>query len=300
MKDKIFIQIASYRDPQLPLTIKSLLENAKWPENLIFSIANQYHPNDPDYVKDFREDLRFKIIDIPYNKSTGACNARWKLQQQYSGEKWTLQLDSHHRFVQDWDEILIHMWTGLHESGVAKPLITTYLPAYDPDHDPHGRVNEPWFMDFREWAPEGVFLYNSSKPGYRDLSSPIPTYFYSAHFAFAKGEFVKEVPHDPHLYFHGEECSIAARAWTWGYDLFHPHIVIAWHEYTRKGRVKQWDDDKTWWKIDAASKKRYRQLVGQEPDQVGDWGPWGFGSVRDFSGYAQASGIDFKRKIYNQ
>jgi hypothetical protein len=30
---KIFVQIASYRDPELILTIKSCLENAKNPEN---------------------------------------------------------------------------------------------------------------------------------------------------------------------------------------------------------------------------------------------------------------------------
>ena len=37
-KNKIFIQIASYRDPQLVPTIKSILENAKKPENLVFCI----------------------------------------------------------------------------------------------------------------------------------------------------------------------------------------------------------------------------------------------------------------------
>ncbi len=79
------------------------------------------------------------------------------------------------------------------------------------------------------------------------MTEPIPARFYSAHFAFTVGQFCKEVPHDPEYYFHGEEISIAVRAYTWGYDLFHPHKVIAWHEYTRKGRTKQWDDDKEWW-----------------------------------------------------
>ena len=42
----IFIQIASYRDPQLIPTIKSILKTAKYPENLRFGIARQYHPED--------------------------------------------------------------------------------------------------------------------------------------------------------------------------------------------------------------------------------------------------------------
>ena len=76
----------------------------------------------------------------------------------------------------------------------------------------------------------------------------MPARFYSAHFCFAPGSFCLEVPHDPNYYFHGEEISVAVRAYTWGYDLFHPHKIICWHEYTRKNRTKQWDDDKEWYK----------------------------------------------------
>ena len=43
---KIFIQIASYRDPQLIITIKDAIKNAKNPNNLVFGICRQYHPDD--------------------------------------------------------------------------------------------------------------------------------------------------------------------------------------------------------------------------------------------------------------
>ena len=43
---KIFIQIASYRDPQLLPTIKDMLANAKKPKNLVFSIARQFSETD--------------------------------------------------------------------------------------------------------------------------------------------------------------------------------------------------------------------------------------------------------------
>jgi hypothetical protein len=39
---KIFIQIASYRDPQLIPTIKDCIEKAKNPKKLVFSIAWQH------------------------------------------------------------------------------------------------------------------------------------------------------------------------------------------------------------------------------------------------------------------
>jgi hypothetical protein len=38
--------------------------------------------------------------------------------------------------------------------------------------------------------------------------------------------------------------------------------VIAWHEYTRVGRTKQWDDDNTWVDRNNKSHKRNRELLG--------------------------------------
>ena len=44
--EKIFIQIAAYRDPELVPTIKDCLKNADKPENLVFSIAWQHSEQD--------------------------------------------------------------------------------------------------------------------------------------------------------------------------------------------------------------------------------------------------------------
>ena len=43
---KIFIQIASYRDPQLLYTLKDCLSKAKYPDNLRFGIAWQHSSSD--------------------------------------------------------------------------------------------------------------------------------------------------------------------------------------------------------------------------------------------------------------
>ena len=44
--NKIFIQIASYRDPQLVTTIKDCIDNAKHPDNLVFCVAWQHAPEE--------------------------------------------------------------------------------------------------------------------------------------------------------------------------------------------------------------------------------------------------------------
>ena len=41
MKNTIFVQIASYRDPDLKNTIQSMVDNAKYPNNLVVGICRQ-------------------------------------------------------------------------------------------------------------------------------------------------------------------------------------------------------------------------------------------------------------------
>ena len=294
--NKIFIQIASYRDPQLIPTIEDCLEKAKYPENLKFCIAWQH--DEKESLHKFEDDSRFIILDIPYKESKGACWARNQIQQKYGGEDYTLQLDSHHRFIQNWDEELINMLKGLQKDGHKKPLLTSYISSFDPDNEPHGRNMIPWKMNFDRFIPEGaVFFLPASIDDFRQLTKPIPARFYSAHFCFTLGQFCKEVPHDPDYYFHGEEISIAVRAYTWGYDLFHPHKIIAWHEYTRKGRTKHWDDIAEWYKWNDICHSRNRKLFGMDNEKQDiDFGPYGFGSERTLRDYEKYAGISFKKR----
>ena len=98
-RDTIFVQIASYRDPELNNTLDYLFKNAKYPDNLRVCIAWQHSPEDEwDTLDKWKKDKRVKILDIPHIESNGVCWARNKIQQEYNKEKYTLQLDSHHCF----------------------------------------------------------------------------------------------------------------------------------------------------------------------------------------------------------
>lgn len=309
---KIFIQIAAYRDPQLIPTVKDCIEKAKWPENLIFCIAWQHGSS--ENIDEIKKLPNVKVIDIPFFESKGACWARNQIQKRYNGEEYTLQLDSHHRFVNNWDEVIIGMYKQLQDMGYPKPLLTGYIPSFDPDNDPGARVLTPWKMDFDRFIPEGaIFFLPASIDDWREKTAPVPSRFYSAHFAFTTGDFCKEVPHDPEYYFHGEEISIAVRAYTWGYDLFHPHRLVAWHEYTRKGRTKHWDDhsgvnrdklpeNKDWGQRNNECHRRNRILFsmdGEDHNTI-NWGPYGFGTVRSVRDYEKYAGINFKKRAVQQ
>ena len=293
---KIFVQIASYSDPQLVPTIANMLAQAKKPKDLVLGICRQYHPEDGfDNLDKYRDDPRFKIIDVVYTDSKGACWARNQIQQLYKNEAYTLQIDSHMRFEKDWDVTLIGMIKQLQGLGVPKPLLTGYVSSFDPDNDPAGRVTEPWRMSFDRFIPEGaVFFLPETIPNWREIEVPVRARFYSAHFCFTLGKFAKEVQHNPEYYFHGEEISIGVRAFTHGYDLFHPHRVVIWHEYTRKGRTKQWDDDKTWGDKNHKSHLTNRKLFGMDGEtQEGHDGPYGFGKVRTLRQYEEYAGLRF-------
>jgi hypothetical protein len=299
---KIFVQIASYRDPQIIPTIESMLENAKRPKNIIIGVARQFHPEDGfDDLSKYENDERFRILNIPHTESKGVCWARHQVQQLYQGEEYTLQIDSHMRFEKNWDDEMIKMIKILQKKGHKKPLLTGYVSSFDPENDPDGRVKEPWRMSFDRFTPEGVvFFLPETIPGWEKMKTPVPARFYSAHYCFTLGQFSTEVQHDPEFYFHGEEISISVRSYTHGYDLFHPHKVLIWHEYTRKGRTKQWDDDKEWHLKNTACHIKNRQLLGVDGEKYdGDYSEW-FGTERTIRDYEKYSGLMFESRGIQQ
>lgn len=336
-KNTIFVQIASYRDPQLIPSLNSMFENAKHPINLRIVICWQHGPEETidmftengfefkettndSRVYDLpvhhltRNGAKINLIDVHFHKTKGACWARNAIQQLYNNEKYTLQLDSHHRFAKDWDKTLISMLESVRTEATPKPLLTSYIPSFDPENDPALRVQEPWKMDFDRFIPEGaVFFLPATIDNWQQLDKPVPSRFYSAHFGFADGSFAVEVQHDPEYFFHGEEIAIAARAYTHGYDLFHPHLPVIWHEYTRKGRVKVWDDHTTgqknkgrvdldWVERNNLCHRRNRILFGmdgEDPNQI-DFGKYGFGTVRTLRQYEEYAGMSFKYRSVQQ
>ena len=301
VKNSIFVQMASYRDPELLPTIRDCIKKAKNPENLTFGICWQRGENDS--LEEFINDSRFKIIEVPWHESKGACWARHLIQKLWNGEEYTIQLDSHHRFLQNWDSELIDM---MGKTGSPKPIITSYVASYKPETN-EILSTEPCKMVADQFNNDGLVLFHPEIiPQWQNLSSPIPARFISGHFYFTLGKHCIECKYDPNLYFHGEEISLSARSYTLGYDLFHPHKTVIWHEYTRKGRTKHWDDfseenreigkiKNKWWEMDAPSKERVRCLLNQEDNQI-DLGEYGFGQIRTLNDYEFYAGINFKNK----
>ena len=304
---KIFVSIASYRDPELLPTLESLLLNAANPDDLTVCIAWQHAEEDEwDKLDQYLNDPRFRIIDIPYQQAKGVCHARSLIQQFYTNEDFYLQLDSHHRFSKNWDVILQDYINYLRVKGHKKPILSAYLPGYFPKNDPDGRNIEVWGLNIDRFMPAGVpFLRPYHIEKWETLKEPFPTRFLSGHFIFTVGQFVKEVPYDPHLYFHGEESSLAGRAYTNGYDLFAPNKPLIWHEYTREGKTKHWDDSQDWADRDKVSYSRFRKIFDMDdvpcsPCQRNSLGAYGLGYERSLEQYEKYAGLKFKTRQIHQ
>jgi hypothetical protein len=302
---KIFVQIASYRDPELLPTIRDCISKSKYPENLTFGIC--WQRDEMESLEEFTEDPRFSVIDIHWSKSKGLCWARSEIQKLYKGEEYTLQLDSHHRFIENWDEELINMMNTVESK---KPIITSYAGMYRPSDNKLLNI-EPYIMVASNFTESGTILFRPSAiENWESLEKPIPARFVSGHFFFTIGKHCEEYKYDPNIYFAGDEISLSIRSYTLGYDLFHPHKTIVWHEYTREGRTKHWTDfnqdnktkgvvDKNWWEMDLESKKRLRHMLQEEDNNI-DLDIYGLGNVRTHKDYEDYAGINFKNRKLHQ
>lgn len=339
MTDTIFVQIPAYRDPELVPTLKDLTEQAQhkervrvvvcWQhgdefttEDLLdhdFMIYDMYrisytNPDEKgsksvyDVIHTTLNDVQVEFIDVPYQETFGACWARNLIQTQYKDERYTLHLDSHHRFVKGWDVEMVDMLESLRDKS-DKPVLTSYPGGYTPGEEDK-KSNTPCEIIITEIRTDQASFVSVQPKGiknYKELSEPLPARFYAAGFVFADGFFNKEVKYDPLYFFNGEEISMSLRAFTHGYDLYAPHKNLLWHEYVRKGKTRVWDDSTPkahkkgetvidWTTQNKKTLNLNRKLFGLEEGDGGSKPEYGVGNVRTYEEFEKYMGINFKEE----
>lgn len=293
----IFISVASYRDPELESTLRDLIEKAEKPDRLHIGVV--YQGTDRE-----RPDLSFlpkySLISIHPRDARGVGFARSKAMSLYQGETYFLQIDSHMRFVPNWDRLAIkHL--QLAQSLTKNRVILSSFPApYSlegkqtvlhtkqvGDWAVHPTKQKVMLRKSNEWGAERVEFEDSER------SKPEQSNTILAGFVFTYGDIVNEVPYDPEISFFGEEVCFAARAWTRGWDIYSPSIILAYHFYHRGGFKKVWNDNNirpvSWTELQKIShEKQKRVLCGIEQ------GPMGLGTNRTIEAYESMVGFAFK------
>ena len=299
-KDKIYVQIASYRDPDVETTIKNMLHTAAKPENLIVGVCDQYGPENKHLPYYDREN--FRVMRMPFYISKGLGWARAMIQTMYFDDaEYTMQLDSHMRFAPNWDKDLIKM---IKESGSKKPIISHYCPAFSKSDDPSLNylnktgVLKMYCLRFNDTGTVSFRAKHQSKE--ENTGKPAPSILVSGHFYFTLGKHIREYKYDPNLYFAGDEVSLATRSWTRGWDIFTPSKNVVWHNYTREERVCHWSDQKVGYgKLHEKSLKKLRQMLHKEDNGI-DLGEYGLGEERSLEEFEKISGIDFSNRVLEE
>jgi hypothetical protein len=301
-KERIFVSIASFRDPECQLTIKDMFEKADRPERIHLGLVCQY---DPKFDKDLFEvdpprpgQVRELLFD--WRESKGVCWARFLAQAMWRNEEYFLQIDSHMRFAKGWDTMLID---ELASCGSEKAVLASCAPPYltpgDLIQDVHpGIIRTDGFLEDGALRFTGVW-----QGGKIEASHRMP--FVMAGALFSKAAMIQEVPYDPYQHFETEEVTYAMRLYTHGWDVFLAREQTVWHQFQRNNTIKRRSAEGADFVAarDARSTRAYRRFnhisdhaLSENPDVLRDLQLFDLGDKRSLAQYEDFAGLDFRRK----
>jgi hypothetical protein len=323
MGKSIFISIAAYRDDELWPTVLDAIESARDPGALHVAILEQSPQQTPPpnaATPQLQRLGKLSHLHLHHRFSRGPCWARALLATLIEEEAYFLQIDSHMRFDMGWDETLIQTLEGLSAHGT-RNIISTYPCRFDYGAAPHkeaaaGSHGSSSKEAIRKLPNPGQALVLRPKPEERlradhpvltfhaelqATSQPVAGHHVGAGCLFTRTALVREVPIDPHLYFHGEEQNIAVRAWTSGWNIWHtPDMPIyhLYHDPAASSRPLHWDAQEDaqrsqpWTELERRSKQRMATLLYGTGDSA-LLGSFCLGRERTLEEFARASGIDY-------
>jgi hypothetical protein len=223
--DKIFINIAAYRDPLLLRTLHEALDNADNPNDLIFGIGMQYEEEIyPDLSFVPQEQLR--IIKYDIDNRPGVTKIRHEISSiAYNNEKYFLMIDSHTKFEMGWDTWLKESLDNLGEKSIISGL----------GHIENGKILLAKSI-VEQGRRELAFVRQNYLQDINDddIGSFIRCPYIVCGFMFTYGSFVRDVGFDEYSQFGSEEPYLSWRAFMSGWDIYHTSywpIVHAPDEY---------------------------------------------------------------------
>ncbi|KAJ3390334.1 N-acetylglucosaminyltransferase [Entophlyctis sp. JEL0112] len=181
-KATIFVSIASYRDPDTYRTIASLLRTASDPSAIHIAVFHQDHPDEDKSLHDQHRwsEVTSKYaanilrVVIPNDSAKGPYSARriiWKYmlwpQSATVANAYYLQIDSHMRFCNEWDQKLLSLLKeaqSVHE----KSVISFYPPGFDDNNLQSSKGGVEYFD--RPLHPYGPVVMSVIEPATADPS----------------------------------------------------------------------------------------------------------------------------------
>jgi hypothetical protein len=240
---KIFLSVASYRDPQCPLTVLDAITKASNPEKLVIVICQQNDLEDIECITTKTRGATIKYIKISNTQAKGPCWARFCINQMWDGEEYYLQIDSHTRFVESWDiKCIEELKQAQSIKGDSLVCLSNYVSTFNINTSEIeiNPLRGPMYVESIDQT-DGFYRYNSK---YSTLMiQPQESKGWSGCFAFGPAQMLIDAPYDPYtpFLFFGEEMDIFARLYTRGWIMYVPHIPICFTIFDRSYRKTFWE-----------------------------------------------------------
>lgn len=205
-RETIYCSVASYRDYECRHTVEDLFQRAKYPTRIRVAIIDQVvegdekcnEPIEPCDVAPFQALCQFAhqidYYSMDARLAVGPVFARHMAHRHYRGEYFAMQIDSHVRFVQHWDDDLISQWKSARNE---MAVLTTYLSDLTDSIDPETFLSKHHTRPIMCQSDyEGNGAYKHLRHGQQPEGTPMirgqPTLhpFWAAGFSFARGHFV--------------------------------------------------------------------------------------------------------------
>lgn len=294
----IFVQIAAYHDYELEHTIMRAITNSSGDNQINFGVHLLFKDVN-DILIPSLPNINYSVSKAPEGIGLGVC--RSKAHNFYNGEDYYLQIDSHSIMDPMWDTLLIGWVKEYQAMGFEKPLITQYPRNYWyennvlADRESKNTVTQISFHEKIEQFKEQRIGSQTAVPNPKDniFSNSV-----SGGSVFTVGSFQEP---NVKIAFWGEEPTMAARAFTDGYDLFIPKHSFMAHLYfkhegpTNEDRFKLnkrriiWADYPDEFNvIDKISKAEVYDLFTKQIK-----GPQHLGTKRTLEDFGLRSGLDF-------
>lgn len=298
----IFLSVAAYRDEDLWPTLEDCVASARHPERLHIAVLDQSASpaEEPSSLRDRIGHLSY--LHLHHRYSRGPCWARHVITTYLRDEHYFLQIDSHMRFDEHWDDLLKQR---LQEVSVEndRSILSTYPCAFDILEGKVVKRPLPGHVLALRTRPDAQLSEESPVLPFHAVptvcNSALPGFHVGAGCLFSTARLIREVPIDPWLYFHGEEQNLAVRAWTHGWDIWHSADMPIYHRYHKGGeRPVHWDshDEQLraikWSTLNQQANERMRKLLYEGADL----GAYGLGNKRSLEDFRSFSGIDYQNR----
>ena len=264
-KHKIYVSIASFMDKELFLTVENMLKTASFPSRIVPSIYSQ-DTEHPDLEKLFKE---YKVKEyfykrVHYTESRGVGKARSETYKNLSTDyRYNLQIDSHMRFVKNWDEKIISDYEEMQKLW-GTSVLTLYPPWYQISGNKEIYGKDVFLLDVVQ--SENEFLgfdakYNEKR---KCEKTGVDSGYFCGGFAFGLTDYFLKVPYDPNIFFNGEEQTMSLRFFQERIKLIANQEVYVYHDYEGTNRKRPWEKLKNQSELEQTSFQRVYDIINNK------------------------------------